>query len=148
MSAPTERERYIDGLRTLASALELHPEIPLPYDGTSSAISFNFLGGEDPRADMAAAARAIPSVWRKKFWGDGTAYFTLEGEVGGVQVSLTAFRDAVCKRVVTGAEWHEVEEVVVPAETRKVRKSVPVVEWQCGPLLAGLPERALAEVTA
>jgi hypothetical protein len=148
MSAPTERERYIDGLRTLASALELHPEIPLPYDGISSAISFNFLGGEDPRADMAAAARAIPSVWRKKFWGDGTAYFTLEGEVGGVQVSLTAFRDAVCKRVVTGAEWREVEEVVVPAETRKVRKSVPVVEWKCGSVLASLPERTPAGVEA
>lgn len=152
MSAPDERERYIDGLRTLASALELHPEIPLPYDGTSSAISFNFLGGKDPRADMAAAARAIPCAWRKKFWGDGTAYFTLEGDVGGVQVSLTAFRDAVCRKVVTGTR--EVTETVKdPAKLAEVpevevTRVVEDVEWACGPLLASLPERAPAAVTA
>jgi ketosteroid isomerase-like protein len=35
----TDRTAYIEGLRTLADALENEPELPLPYHGTTSAIA-------------------------------------------------------------------------------------------------------------
>jgi hypothetical protein len=35
----TDRTAYIEGLRTLADALENEPELPLPYHGTTSAVA-------------------------------------------------------------------------------------------------------------
>jgi hypothetical protein len=35
----TDRTAYIEGLRSLADALENEPELPLPYHGTTSAIA-------------------------------------------------------------------------------------------------------------
>jgi hypothetical protein len=35
----TDRTGYIEGLRSLADALENEPELPLPYHGTTSAIA-------------------------------------------------------------------------------------------------------------
>jgi hypothetical protein len=35
----TDRTAYIEGLRTLADALENEPELPLPYHGATSAIA-------------------------------------------------------------------------------------------------------------
>ncbi len=139
--APTKRQRYIDGLRVLASVLEEHPEVDLPYNGDTSPIAFYFLSGADPRAEMAAAARALPCAWRKRVRddGDGTGVFKLTGELAGLRVEMTAYRDAVCKRVVVGTEDREVEEVVTPAVTRTVTKPVEIVEWECGSLLAPLP---------
>lgn len=150
---PAEAERrasYIRGLRSLADALEASPEaLPLPYEGDSVEMTFHFLGGDDPRAAMAAAARALPCNLRKavKEYNDGSAYFHLEGALHGLKVELVAYRDAVCERVVTGTEEREVEEVVKPAETRKVTKQVETVEWRCHPVLAARPEPGEDEVS-
>jgi hypothetical protein len=136
----TDRAAYIDGLRRLAGALEQHDELPLPYEGSGSVMTFHFLGGDDPRAAMAAAARALPVAWRKDAMeGDGVSYFELKGRLAGLSLKLTAYRDAVCTRVVTGTEDREVTEVVTPALTRKVTKPVEVVEWRCESLLAPVP---------
>ena len=133
------RAGYIAGLRLLADALDAHPELPLP---STNAITFHFLSDSaDPRAEMAAAARAIPCTWAKVVLdGEKWSYFELHGKLAGLRVELTAFRDAVCTRVVTGAEERELVEVVTPAVTRKVVKLVEVVEWQCGSLLAPAPD--------
>jgi hypothetical protein len=133
----TDRAAYIDGLRQLADSLEQHDELPLPYEGSASVMTFHFLGGDDPRAAMAAAARALPVAWRKDAMeGEGVSYFELKASLAGLSLKLTAYRDAVCTRVVTGTEDREVEEVVTPALTRKVTKPVEVVTWDCGSLLA------------
>jgi hypothetical protein len=98
-----------------------------------------FHSSASAREDLAAAARAMPCAWTKDAWetGDGgRAYFDLAGQLGELKIKLGAYRDAVCTRVVTGTEEREVEEVVTPAETRKVTQTVEVVEWQCGSLLA------------
>ena len=147
---PTPRQRYIDGLRVLASVLENHEGIPLPWDGTGSPISLNFLFGDRPREQMAGAARAFPCEWSKDFmssrYGD---YINLDGKVAGLSIRLTAYRDTVCKRVVTGTEDREVEEVVTPAVTRKVTETVDVIEWDCGSVLAPrLPGQAAKTVAA
>lgn len=144
---PDERARYIDGLRVLAAALEAHPDIPLPKTGVAgSPIALHFFSGPDPRADMAVAARALPCAWRKEFSdpdpeGRWPAYLDLHGVIGGLHILLTAKRDDVCRRVVVGTEEREVEEVVKPAKTRMVTKTVDVVEYDCGSLLAPAPGR-------
>lgn len=128
-----DRQAYIDGLRALATVLEDHPEVELPVEGTILPLAFNFWG-DDARERMAAAARAIPAgAWAKQA---GDTYFKLDGKLAGLNVQLAAHRDAVCTRVVTGTEDREVEEEVTPAVVRKVVKSVEVVEWQCGSILA------------
>jgi hypothetical protein len=140
---PSERERYIDGLRVLAAVLEQNPDIPLPYEGTGTDIGINFLSGDDPRERMAAAARAFPCNWDKVFWGHETAFFDLKGQLAGLKVSLTAYRDVVCRRVVTGT--HEVTETVKdPAKLAEVPEIevthvVEDVEWDCGSLFAPRP---------
>ncbi|HMG63159.1 MAG TPA: hypothetical protein VK599_09445, partial [Streptosporangiaceae bacterium] len=68
MTGPDERARFVDGLRVLASALEQHPEIPLPVNGTDEPFRWNFFGagGSDPRDAMADAVRALPCAWSKE----------------------------------------------------------------------------------
>jgi hypothetical protein len=138
----TERERYIDGLRVLVAVLEQNEDIPPPIQGLFSTLVIMFLGkDEDIRERMAAAARAFPCSWEKRVSGGGelAEWFDLLGTVGGLKVELTAPRGAVCKRVVTGTEDREVDEVVTPAVTRKVTKPVDIIEWDCGSLLAPRP---------
>lgn len=140
IKAEVERASYIDGLRALADVLEGHPEVPLPHDGHADrGLCIMFLSGDDPRAALAAAARAIPCSWRKDASdaaGDYPAYFDMYGSLHGLKLHLTAYREAVCTRVVTGTEDREVEEVVTPAVTRTVTKPVEVVQWVCAPVLA------------
>ena len=141
-----DRARYIDGLRTLASVLEAHPEIPLPQAGGGDSPVKWFFCGSDAREQMAATARALPCTWRKEVseeseWGGHQipGYLDLYGSVAGLSVKLVAERTTVCRRVVTGTEDREVEEVIRPAETRKVVRPVEVVFWDCGSLLSPLP---------
>lgn len=144
----TDRGAYIQGLRMLADALEANPDAQLPADGRVLSLAFTFWG-DDAREQMAAVTRALPCAWRKETddGGDGErAYFHLSGSLAGLRIKLTAYRDAVCTRVVTGTEEREVEEVVRPAETRKVTKPAEVVEWDCGSLLA--PAEALEAMAA
>jgi hypothetical protein len=131
---PETRTAYIDGLRTLASVLELHPDLPLPYEGNDSPFTIHFLHGADPRGAMAAAARMIPCKWAKT---SDDNYFDLRGELAGLKIKLTAFRDAVCTRIVTGTR--EVTEEVTDPDAPKVTVThiIEDVEWDCGPLLAG-----------
>ena len=139
------RDAYIKGLRALADALEQNPgDLPLPYEGNVSDITFHFLSAADPRAEMAAAARALPCNWRKNVSDytarGGEAYFDLKGELHGVKVELTAYRADVCERVVTGTR--EVTEKVKDPEALaavpevEVTRTVEDVEWVCHPVMA------------
>jgi hypothetical protein len=128
-----DRAAYIGGLRVLATVLELHPEVPLPYEGDLGEINW-FLGND--RDQVAAIARAIPCTWDKRIWGKEDEHFELKGCLaGGLTLSLNANRAAVCTRRVVGTEDREVEEVVTPAVKRTVVKPVEIVEWDCGSLL-------------
>lgn len=147
-SEAERRAAYVKGLRALAGILEGNEAVPLPYHGAGTEIAINgFLGSDDPRSDLAAAIRAFPGVaWAKGVRGDEQYgyYLDLTGQLHGLSLRLTAYRDDVCERVVTGTEEREVEEVVQPAEVRKVTKTVDVVEWRCHPIMAGRPEGPVA----
>ncbi len=149
MTNDTEaRAAYVKGLRMLAAALEAHPEVPLPADGTRLPMGWN-LWGEDAREQMAATARAIPCTWAKKVrdgYDGSPAYFDLDGTLAGLRLKITAFRDAVCTRRVTGTR--EVAETVpdpaaLAAVPRvEVTRTEDIVTWDCGSLLS--PETAAA----
>lgn len=156
----TERERYIDGLRVLAAVLEAHPDLPLPDTGTtsSSAVKFLFLPGfvsGDPRDAMAAAARLLPCSWDKKMTeadpdGRYPAYLRLKGQIGGLHVDLTALREAVCKRIVTGTR-EVIDEVPDPDALAavpkvKVPRLVEDVVFDCGSLLRPVAEASVPEL--
>jgi hypothetical protein len=142
MTADDRRADFIKGMRALMDILEANPDLPLPYQGATTAMTFHYLGGEDARRDLASAARLIPCSWTKhaKEYDDGPAYLDLAGKLHGVKIELTAYRDDVCERVVVGTEEREVEEVVQPAVTAKVTKRVEKVEWRCGPIMSALDE--------
>jgi hypothetical protein len=142
MSGPTEEElaeraRYIDGLRVLAAVLEQNPGIRLPMSARyPNAVVFLFQG-DGAREEMAAAARAFPCSWQKHTTtGGGTEFFDLVGQLAGLGVELSAPRELVCERVVTGTEKRPVEKVVTPAVVETVVEDVEVVEWRCHSLLA------------
>ena len=140
MTTEDPRAAYVQGLLMLASLLEEHEELPLPYEGSASDMTFHFLGGGDPRAAMAAAARALPVTWRKDALdGDGASYFELRASLAGLRIKLTAYRDAVCTRVVTGTR-EVTEEVPDPdmlaAVPRvEITRTVEDVSWDCEPLM-------------
>jgi hypothetical protein len=137
------RAAYTAGLRALADVLDRHDEVPLPHAGNGTEISINFLSGQDPRAALAAAARAIPCDWRKDAWEapDGrNAYFDLLGELHGLKLKLCAYRETVCERVVTGTREVTVTvpdpEALAAVPKVTVTKFVDDVEWRCGSVLA------------
>jgi hypothetical protein len=158
-SAPADagaarRAAYVAGLRVLARILENHPEVPLPFAGTGTPLTLHFLTGSGDREKMAAAARALPCQWVKgtRDYGDlGGAYFDLSGDLAGLRVQLTAAREDVCERIVTGTR--EVTEMVkdpvlldaVPLT--EVTRTVEDVEWRCRPVTAPAKGRAV-KVTA
>lgn len=142
LTAEQTRTAYIAGLRQLAEVLETSPEVPLPYEGTLSPMSFHFLNGEDARAEMAAAARALPTVWSKNVWSAGTTnYFDLNGSLHGLTIHLSAYRDAVCERIVTGTREVTTDEpdpaALAAVPTVTVTRTVEDVQWVCAPILAG-----------
>ena len=139
----SEREAYISGLRKLADALEAHPEVPLPTSGSRMHLSWN-LWDDSAREQMAAVARGIPCRWAKETrdgYDGGPAYFDLTASLDGLRLKVTAERDSVCTRVVTGTR--EVTETVKDPDALaavpevEVTRTVEDVEWQCHPLLSG-----------
>ncbi|MBP2704474.1 hypothetical protein JOL79_11675 [Microbispora sp. RL4-1S] len=151
--AADPRHEYIRGLRALADALENHPELPLPYQGSHpnyGRLSFHFLSSENPRAEMAAARRAL-GVPLEKDARDGDTYLDLKGNLHGLYFLLTAFRKDVCERVVTGTREVEIEEPdpAAVASLPKVKTTVTIedVEWVCHPILAGAAAEQVEAVT-
>lgn len=133
-STETERSEYVAGLRALADLLEQHDIIPLPWAGSGSPMSMNFLYGGDEKERLIAAMRAIGGTWQKDVRdGEYSDYFDATRKLHGLSIKLTAYRDAVCRRVVKGTETVDVPAVEAqPARTERRE----IVEWVCEPLLA------------
>lgn len=134
------RAAYTAGLRALADILDAHPDLPLPWQGGPyMAMTFHFLHAQDPRAELAAARRALGIPMGKE--PDENGYFNMDGTLHGLHVKLVAFRKDVCERVVTGTREVEVEEpdpnavAALPKVTRT--EVIEDVEWVCHPILAG-----------
>jgi hypothetical protein len=140
----TARAAYIDGLRQIADWLEQHPEVPTPHlghAGSAKLIATNtptlsIYVWNDPKKQMAAIARAMGTA-EKEHDGDR---FRLIRHFAGIALAVSATRDEVCERVVTGTR--EVTEKVRDPEALaavplvEVTRTMEDVEWICPPLLA------------
>lgn len=133
----------------LADRLEQHPDLPLPYQGSDSAMSIS-LWGNDPGPRMAEIRRMLGVPMHRNDPGSGSGYdekyLDLTGRLGGpegLRITIGTLRDTVCERVVTGTET-VVEQVpdpnyVAAAPTVEVTRVVEQVRWDCHPLLADAP---------
>ncbi len=139
----TDRPGYTAGLRALADILDQHPEVPLPYHGSHVPMVIHHLGLSDEERDaFRATVSALPGTKTKSTELNG--YFDVDAQIAGLKVQVTAYRDAVCKRSVTGTR--EVSrEIPDPAAlaavpTVTVTETVEDVEWNCLPLTAPAAE--------
>jgi len=141
MTTTDTRTNYTAGLRALADLLDNRPNLPLPYTGSSSAspITFYALGaGQNPKDVLAQVARMLHGTATKTVSASGD-YYSIAGNFYGLHIDATAYRNAVCQRVVMGTH-----EVTVPATAKiPARPAMPAyvetvedVQWVCGSLLA------------
>lgn len=132
-----DRTGYTAGLRALADLLDAHPEVPLPYHGSTAPLTIMHLSGADQRTKFLASVRAFPGHKTKEA---RDAYFDVEVMLHGLSVQITANRDAVCERVVTGTRvlYRDVPdpEALAAVPTTTVTETVEDVRWDCRPLLA------------
>jgi hypothetical protein len=137
-----ERKAYISGLRKFLDLAEAHEELPLPYYGQSlygrALIHFLSVGrnGNNNKSDLAAAVRILPGPLEKNAHGN---YFDLLGNIDGFYYQLTAYRDEVCERVVTGVETvtRTIPDPNAPVTPMiEVTEEVETIEWRCGSILA------------
>lgn len=132
------REEQLSNIVDFAAWLEAHPEVPIPADLTGAGyVLIHARHSEDPRAAVAAVARALPGKVDKSTY---SGLFQVEGRVCGITVKAIAERDLVCERVVTGTR--EVKKTIpdpmVTVPVIEVVETVEDVEWRCGPLLAAV----------
>jgi hypothetical protein len=131
----TDREKYTNGLRALAAALEADETLPLPAAEITWPIWPVY--DDDGNQDEAATAKTLAKIARLM---DGPAikdysdeFFRMRGTIGGLQVRPWARREQVCTRVVKGTK-EVTEKVATQFET--VTTTVDDIEWECSPLLA------------
>ncbi len=143
----TDRADYITGLRALADLLEQHPEVPLPYQGSHVPMVIHHLGNSSAERDaFLATVRVLPGTKTKSV--NLADYFDVDAQIVGLKVQVTAYRDTVCERTVTGTR-EVTREVPDPAALAAVPKltvteTVEDVRWDCLPLTAPVTEAVSA----
>jgi hypothetical protein len=134
-AATDNRTAFTAGLRVLADALDANPDLPLPYDGTTSELSVF----TRTKAEAAAYARVLPGTVDKRVT-DGHYGFELHGWLQGLRVLVYAPREEVCTRVVKGTREVTREipdpEALAAVPITTVTETVEDVEWVCQPLLS------------
>lgn len=134
----TQRAAYTKGLRALADILDARPDLPLPYDGNSTAIDWIEVD-DNARGVAAAFVRAMPGRVDKSV-SDAAGQFYLTFRLHGLRLRLISTRTQMCERVVTGTRTVEFEEPdpEALAALPKIKRTEVVedVEWQCHPILA------------
>lgn len=138
-----KRTATIAALFELALLLEREPDIPIPYE-LRNGLTVHLLSVEHPREQLARIVRLLPGQIQKRTYGSGPAsYFEASAVVGTIPLRVTAFRDAVCERVVTATRevTTMVPDPTVEVPQVEVTKVVEDVEWVCGPLMAPAVDR-------
>lgn len=144
------RAQKLAGLRQLYDLLAADETIPLPYEVDDSAIHWFVLGDKEAAA---AVVQGLPCTWQKSVRdGDDPdgGRLDMTGTLGGpsgLKVQVTVQRRAVCTRRVVGTREVEVDEVVTPAVTKKVKETRDVIVWDCQPLLTPVSAGAVTPDT-
>lgn len=137
LASMEERAAYAAGLRALADALDGNPDLPLPFDGTTSPLSI-FV---HTKPEAVAFARLMHGQVDKHFNDNPDYGFQLLGAIHGLRVRVWAPRAEVCERVVVGTReiTREVPDpdALAAVPMTMVVETVEDVVWECHPLLAG-----------
>ncbi|GGM84873.1 hypothetical protein GCM10012275_64520 [Longimycelium tulufanense] len=134
--------RQAASLRSLADMIEANPELAENFSGYKNTIAitvhtdlFDRVGSlaRFARACKAAGATVAKEIDDK--WHNVVATFA-----NSVEVTMLAYREEVCERVVVGTR-EVVEEVPDPeamaaVPTVKRKRTEEIVRWECRPLLA------------
>ncbi len=141
-----ERQRYLALLADLRTLLDEHPEVPYPWVNASAGVSLMFcVFSDDALGVIAMLRRLIGGKWDKSPDENGK-YFNVTGRWHGFEVVISARREVVCRKVVTGTR-----EVTTKVKDPEALAKVPMVEitetvtdyeWVCSPLLAPRPAAA------
>jgi hypothetical protein len=133
-----ERARYIGGLRAMAELLESTPDLPLPAAVLAQWHVWPHVADDVP-AEVIRLVRLIGGRFDKNDPAKSdynSIYYEMTGNVGGMPVTITTYRDEVCRKVVTGS-IEVVKTVPAPdAPMVEVKETIETFEWQCVPLLA------------
>lgn len=111
-----KRARFTAALRELATFLDEHPQVPIPYAPTMNMYVSD-------AKDFAPIARA--ASWEKGYLDN---WFYLRKQFGaeeGIQYEINISRDAICRKVVVGTR-------IVPAVEAQPEREEDVTEWVCG----------------
>jgi hypothetical protein len=131
------RAEFAAGLRAFADLIDANPDLPLPvqdkFEWTvwPSAVA-------DVKAEIARIRRLLPGRFDKNDTSDyyNSKYFELRGQLRGLPLVISTYREQVCERVVVGTR--AVTKTVPAPDAPMVEVTVTVedVEWRCHPLLA------------
>lgn len=135
-TAPTltpaeKREATIAAHRHVASLLETHPDLPMPFVRSNGTIWWTLYSWDCPDGEAAMVAlirRTIGGRWDKReqnTYGSDEMVFSRPG------YEIKVKREAVCTRRVV-----DTKTVVKPAINLPERtETVEIVEWDCAPIL-------------
>lgn len=121
------------GLRELADFIEANPEFAELLNGDELTMYVpSWHDGAEAR--FADVARKLGGKRRKDA---DTKYFHVTRQFGAVGVRIFTDRNVVCTKKVVGTRKVEKPDPNAP----KVEVVEEIVEWECGPLLAGAVEQ-------
>ncbi len=131
---------FADGLRVAADLLETYPDLPPAYVTAVQAIDgargievtwqLMLVADDTQRETAARIIRTIGGVWDKDASYDT---FRTTRTHRGIRLRITADREQVCERRVTGTETVTVPAVEAQPERVEERE---LVEWDCSAVLA------------
>lgn len=122
------RAEEIASARKVLDFLEANPEVPLPFE-ISRHRDWQIHGAS--KTDAIALAKASSRIEKTEVDRLGAMKYT--ATIDGRPLSMFVPREEVCERRVVGEKTIEVPDPDAPL----IAKTVPVVEWDCQPLLAG-----------
>jgi hypothetical protein len=127
-------------LHALADLLAEHPEIDVPdvdtYRADIQGIRFQLTSHGDEAASMASLiVKAFPGKFTKQYVDE---YFRFWGSFHGVPVRINTMRDDVCEARQVGTTTKSVQDPDALKSVPMVDVEVPVYEYDCKPILAGV----------
>ena len=134
-----KRTDFISGLRQLADAFESRPNMEIPEYGllidiSSSVYTYNpefAIDEEKSRKKLAALTRAIPGK-KEKVFKDYGAFWVERKFDGLVRYRVTASRETVCKKVLTG------NKIIHPGKTEYIPERIEEeFTWECDEAIIG-----------
>jgi len=134
-----KRDQYIHVLRDIAAKMDADPTFPMPWSIYDDHVKWFILSGTDAtiKASVRKVVKTMGGKWDKRL---GEAMMSLVQKHDGYQLEIEFARKAVCTRRVVGTQEVTIDHPALAAReaqpARQETKTVEIVEWDCGSILA------------